>query len=118
MRQMIIGLSALGLLATAAPARADDKVEQKSETKASKDGKHKKHHREAKRTRDTAHGKVTEKSTSDAETKVKMGGGTVSTTEKTVDHDERGNDAKVKTTTKVERDSAGNVTHTETDVKK
>jgi hypothetical protein len=35
-----------------------------------------------------------------------------------VDHDERGNGAKMKTKTKVERDSAGNVTHTETDVKK
>lgn len=35
-----------------------------------------------------------------------------------MDHDERGNGAKMKTKTKVERDSAGNVTHTETDVKK
>ncbi|GAC1345288.1 MAG: hypothetical protein NVSMB23_21240 [Myxococcales bacterium] len=117
MRQTIIGLSALGLLATA-PARADEKVEQKSETKTSRDGKHRKHHREAKHTRDTPNGKVTDTSKSDAETKVKMGGGTVSTTEKTVDRSGPGNGGKVKKTTKVERDAAGNVTHTETDVKK
>ena len=37
---------------------------------------------------------------------------------KTMERDAPGKDAKVKESTKVERDSAGNVTHTETDVKK
>ena len=55
MREIIMGLAALGLLATA-PARADDKVEQKAETKTSKDGKKTKHKKEAKHTKDTANG--------------------------------------------------------------
>jgi hypothetical protein len=117
MRQMIIGLTALGLLATA-PARADDKVEQKSETKTSKDGKKTKHKRAAKHTKDTAAGKVTDTAKTDSEMKTTTGGGSVSTTEKTMERDAPGKDAKVKESTKVERDSAGNVTHTETDVKK
>jgi hypothetical protein len=117
MREIIMGLAALGLLATA-PARADEKVEQKAETKTSKDGKKTKHKKEAKHTKDTANGKVTDSATTDSETKTTMGGGSVSKTEKTMKHDEPGNGDKVKATTKVERDSAGNVTHTETDVKK
>jgi hypothetical protein len=87
------GLGALALLAT--QARADEKVEQKSETKSDSYGKKVKKHRESKRTMDTDNGAVTAKS-----------------------HDEPGNDAKVKEKTKVEKDSAGNVTTSETKMEK
>lgn len=111
-RIAVAGLGALGLLAS--QARADEKIEQKAETKTSRDGKKVKHHREARHVKDTPRGKVTDKASTDAETKTTIGGGTVSTTEKVKDAD----GDKVKTKTKVERDPAGNVTHTETDVKK
>ena len=113
-RCLLPGLGALALLAT--QARADDKVEW--DTKTSKDGKKVKSHRESKQTTDTGSGAVTDKSTTDEKTKSTIGGGTVSTTEKTKSHDEPGNDAKVKETTKVEKDSAGNVTTSETKVDK
>ena len=115
-RCLLPGLGALALLAT--QARADDKVEQKWDTKTSKDGKKAKSHRESKQTTDTGNGSVTDKATTDEKTKTTIGGGTVSTTEKTKSHDERGNDAKVKEKTKVEKDSAGNVTNSETKVDK
>ncbi|HXN81104.1 MAG TPA: hypothetical protein VN883_01430 [Myxococcales bacterium] len=115
-RCLLPGLGALALLTT--QARADEKVEQKSDTKTSSDGKKVKHHRESKRTMDTDNGAVTDKATTDEKTKSTIGGGTVYTSEKTKAHDERGNDAKVKEKTKVEKDSAGNVTNAETKVEK
>jgi hypothetical protein len=99
MKRLACALAGLGLLAFA--ARADDKVEVKKDKNAVKIEK-----------------KHTTKNTSDS-TKVeskarnRMGGGTVATTETTVEHKRPSAHSKTKTKETTERDAKGDVVRQE-----
>ena len=107
---MRIACALAGLALLASGARADEKAEVKVE-------KGKKHSVVEKK---RSHGRTKDKTKVESKSRSRMGGGTVSTTETTVQHDRPGigNDSKTTTKETKERDAQGNVTREEKKVDK
>jgi len=101
--------AAFALAFVASTARADE-----SKTEVKQEKNHAKVEKTSKR------GKHTDKAKVESKTRSRMGGGTVSKTEKSVEHDRPGmsNDSKTTTTETKEKDANGNVIREEKKVDK